>query len=428
MTKRRNFARLVNGFVAVVLVAGIATQVFFPGKIFAAAQPIQTPRSLTLEAGATDGGSKPSGTVKHKFSFTVDGNNTASYNVGSITFQYCTTADAVASGIGCIIPPGLSLTTAALTTDGGGITGFNTTPVLSANEDAGDPNLGTNNTMTIELASPVTINAATTLTKEFSPVVNPNNTRCYTGVSPASNNCTFYVRIYVYAGTGGGALDTSAAEDYGVVAASTATPITLTGNMPESLTFCTGATIGVNTGSVPDCSTATSGDISFDRLFSPTDTAQATSQMAASTNANNGYAITVNGTTLENGSYNIAGMGTTAYSVQGTPQFGMNLVKNTAFCGASCDLGADVTAAGGSLYNGEALTGYATGGGNCTSAGCAQFTFNTGATVADSLVGNNSTGASDAQIYTVSYIVNVPGSQAAGTYATTLTYICTATY
>lgn len=436
MVRQHKLTRFLSGFGALVLLIGLVAQILVPSNVLAAGpQPIQTPRSLTLEAGTTNGGSDPGGTVKHLFNFKVDGSNSLNYNVGSISFQYCTTADAVTSpGIGCYMPPGLNLASATITTDSGGITGFNTTPVLSANEDTSDPNNGKDNTMTIELASAVTINAATSINVEFNSVVNPDNTECYSGTAPASNNCTFYVRVYAYAGTGGGTVytntsSTTTAEDYGVVAASTATPISLTGNMPESLTFCTGGTIGVNTGSVPDCSTATSGNISFDRLFSPTDTAQATSQMAASTNANNGYSITVNGTTLEDGSYSIAGMGaTSSYSVQGTPQFGMNLVKNTAFCGATCDLGANVTQTGGTLYNGEATTNYATGGGNCTSAGCAKFAFNTGDSVADSLLGNGSTGASDGQIYTVSYIVNVPGSQAAGTYATTLTYICTPTF
>jgi hypothetical protein len=209
----------------------------------------------------------------------------------------------------------------------------------------------------------------------------------------------------------------------GTLAAATSTQIHLEGNMPESLVFCAGATVGVNGGNVPDCSTVTTGQVNFDRLFSPTDTAQATSQMAASTNAGSGYAITVNGPTMTSGSNSIAEVGTADYSKQGTAQFGMNLVLNTDFCGTGCNLGADITATGGTIYNGEALTGYDTGGANCTIAGCAQFKFTTGDSVADS------TGAhSDGQIFTVSYIVNVPGSQPAGLYDTTLTYICTPTF
>lgn len=39
-----------------------------------------------------------------------------------------------------------------------------------------------------------------------------------------------------------------------------------------------------------------------------------------------------------------------------------------------------------------------------------------------------SVGTGSGQIFTVSYIVNVPGSQPAGNYTTTLTYICTPTF
>jgi hypothetical protein len=55
-----------------------------------------------------------------------------------------------------------------------------------------------------------------------------------------------------------------------------------------------------------------------------------------------------------------------------------------------------------------------------------KFRFVSGESIADS--GNAVLGASDSQIYTNSYMVNVPGSQAAGTYTTTLTYICTPTF
>ena len=60
-----------------------------------------------------------------------------------------------------------------------------------------------------------------------------------------------------------------------------------------------------------------------------------------------------------------------------------------------------------------------------------NFAFQNGDVVANSgytAGGPGSPVASDSQIYTASYIVNVPGSQAAGTYTTTLTYICTPTF
>src|SRR4051812_30240011 len=75
-----------------------------------------TARRLTLQAGATDGGSKPSGVVNHKFDFTVP--NAGNANIGSIKFQYCT----LASG-SCTTPAGLSTTSATLGTQSGA-TGF----------------------------------------------------------------------------------------------------------------------------------------------------------------------------------------------------------------------------------------------------------------------------------------------------------------
>ena len=71
----------------------------------------------------------------------------------------------------------------------------------------------------------------------------------------------------------------------------------------------------------------------------------------------------------------------------------------------------------GTNYRGAAATGYAV---------VNNFKFTTADVVAAS--NNGGAGGSDAQIFTVSYIVNVPGSQPAGTYTSTLTYICTPTY
>ncbi len=65
-----------------------------------------TVRSLTLQAGATDGGSKPGGVVNHLLTFTVPSTSP----VGSIKFEYCTTASIAA----CVTPTGLVTTSATL--------------------------------------------------------------------------------------------------------------------------------------------------------------------------------------------------------------------------------------------------------------------------------------------------------------------------
>jgi hypothetical protein len=336
-----------------------------------------TSRSLTLQAGVSDGGSKPGGVVNHFFAFTLPGGST----VGSIKFSYCTTAAG-----SCTTPTGLVTTSATLGAETG-VTGFtidsstNGAPYLTRSAAA----IGSNVAATYRLDS----------------ITNPTTT-----------NYTFYVRIATYASTD----TTGGTTDTGNVAASTATQILLDGTMPESLVFCTGATVSTTSG-VPDCSTATAGTISFNQLFSPTDTATATSQMAASTNAGSGYAVTINGPTLTSGSNTVTAMGSATTSIKGLSQFGLNLKANTTSA-SNPAIGTEVApAANGTNYKGQAATGYNTAD---------TFKFTTGDTVANSA--NGGAGGTDAQIFTVSYIANVPGSQPAGTYTTTLTYISTPSF
>ena len=353
-----------------------------------------TSRSLTLEDGATDGGSLAGGTVKHFFSFSL---HDTTDSLGSITLQYCTTAAAVVSGIGCNAPTGVDVSGAALDNQTGA-TGFTT--VTTTNQD--DASDGIINTITLGRGAAANlVSDPTATTYEISGVVNPSTA-----------NQTFFVRISTYSSLDG----SGAALESGTVAASTASAINLQGTMPESLVFCTGETIS-KTGGVPDCTTATSGDISFNQLFDPTSTAHATSQMAASTNAGSGYAITVGGPTLTSGSNTINAIGGTAEtSTLGTSQFGMNLAVNTTpAVGSAVDPASNST-----NYLANAQSGFDTAD---------NFAFDDAAlnTVAASDDGG-SAGPSDSQIYTASYIVNVPGSQPAGTYTTTLTYICTPTF
>ena len=334
-----------------------------------------TTRSLTLQAGATDGGSLAGGTVNHFFEFTVP--NVGDGNVGSIEFLYCT----IASGT-CITPTGLDTTSATLGSESGA-TGFS-----AVNTTNGSPYL---------TRTAASVTAGTTLSYQLGDVVNPT-----------AVNETFFVRISTYTSTD----TTGSPVDEGTVTASTAEQIVLTGTMPESLIFCTGETIST-TASIPDCTTATAGTISFNQLFSPGATATATSQMAASTNASKGYSITVNGPTLTSGSNTIDAMATTAAGVVGTGQFGLNLKDNTA-----PDVGIEVAPSpDGTDWKGQATTDYGT---------VDNFKFVTGDSVATS--DNGGAGPTNSQIFTKTYIVNVPGNQPAGDYTTTLTYICTATF
>lgn len=381
-----NVKNIFSVFAVFVIALVLTLQAFVP---IASAQIVE--RKLSLSAGNTgDGGSKPSGVVRHEFSFRP---GTANLNVGSIKFEYCTTA-ADAGGSTCTMPLGLS-TTSTTSEFQDGATGFTLN-----NTTNGAPYL---------TRTAAQISGTPLLTYRLNTVTNP------------SDEGTFFVRITMYSSTDA----TGSPVDSGSVAASTAEQIILEGTMPESLVFCTGETVGVNVGSgLPDCSTATLGSIEFHELFSPTTTAVSANQMAASTNAGTGYVITVNGPTLTSGSNTITGLAapTTAAASRGTSSFGLNLVENTdatslTYGGAL--IGANITGSG-LNYNGRASAGYDT---------TDTYKFVSGDVVADSNLDNTGNpDPSNAQIYTATYIANVPGSQAAGTYTTTLTYICTPTF
>jgi hypothetical protein len=331
-----------------------------------------TQRSLTLST------SEISTSGNDSFSFyTATGGN-----VGSIEFLYCTTAD-----LTCVTPSGLTTTSATLTAQSGtGGTGF----TISA---------GTNGEPYITRTA-ASISASTQLSYTLS------------GITNTSTLGSFYVRITTYAAAslGGGSVDS------GVVSASTANQIVLTGIMPESLIFCTGGTINT-TGGIPDCSTASSGSISFNQEFSPTSASTASSQMAASTNGLYGYNITVTGTTLTSGSNTIPAMGTSALSQWGVSEFGLNLVANTTTSSTPAVGSSIAPSSNGTTFRGQPVSGYGT---------TDWWEYVPGASIADSYDGG--AGPTNIQIYTVSYIANVGGSQVAGTYTTTLTYICTSTF
>lgn len=363
----RSRTKLFRILTCVVLLAATFSLVFVNNDTYAAEQI--TARKLTLIANGTNGGSQADVDANHKFDFTLP----TTGDVGSIQFLYCTTAAGT-----CTKPTDLVTTTATLFSQSGaeGFTMVNTT------------------------------DGAPYITRTAASAGGAVSYQLNTVHNPSDENKTFYVRISTYASTDA----TGTAIDAGTVAASTATQIVLTGTMPESLIFCAGGTVSA------DCVTTTSGAISFNQLFSPTDTATASSQMAASTNATNGYTISVNGSTLMSGANSIAAMTEAAGGTRGSGQFGMNLKLNTD---ATSDpvVGAEVTPYFG-VHDGHTYQGQASAGYNTVD----SFKFVTGETVASSATGT------DAQAFTASYIVNVPGSQIAGVYTTTLTYICTATF
>lgn len=354
-----------------------------------------TTRSLTLQPVGTVGGSTPGGVVNHYFQFTVP--SVGNQNIGSIKFLYCTTAADPTGGSACVAPTGMTVTGGTLGAQTGA-TGFSSAFGGTYTNNDATATARVNGYYITRTAASVT--AGTTLTYVVQSITNP------TTVSDGTNSGTFFVRISTYASTNA----TGTAIDTGTVAASTANQIQLSGIMPESLIFCTGQTVTTN------CTSVTNGIINFNQLFSPTSTATASSQMAASTNAQSGYIITVNGPTLTSGANTIAAIGASAaVSTIGTAQFGMNLKLNTTPA-----VGAEVSpAADGTSTRGQAKTGFST---------VNNYKFNTATSDTVAASDFNTPGATNSQVYTVSYIVNVTGNQAPGTYTTTLTYICTPTF
>ncbi len=337
-----------------MLIAATAQTLLVPSSVSAAQI---TTRKVTLSNSA------PSGTSSYTFDFTTA--TTATFQ--SFSAEICTTASGT-----CTAPGGLSTTSSTLTSST--LSGTWTVSNATAGSLRGSAS-----------------GASSTASSSAGQIVFDNVT------NPSATNTAFYARITLYSDNAW-----ATAVDTGVVAASTATQIMLSGTMDETLVFCTGISItGTN------CGTITGNSVDFG-TFSSTSASSGTSVMAASTNSGAGYAITINGSTLTCGSCagspSIAALSSQTASSNGTAQFGANLRANT-----TPSVGTDPTGSGSGSYTAN----YGTAN---------QYRFVTGDSVAT--VAN----ATDANTYTVSYIVNVPGSQPAGTYTAIMTYIATATF
>jgi hypothetical protein len=329
------------------------------------------PRKLTLSSSKAFVTGDPN--VVHTFDFSL----ITAATLGSIKFEYCTTASGT-----CTLPTGLVTTSATL------------------------------DTQTVETGFSMvnTTNGAPYITRTPAAITGPLPSAVQYALggirNPSTTNTTFFVRITTYAS----ADTTGSSTDNGTVAASTANQIQLTGIMPESLVFC----VAEDFTSSFDCTTS-AGDNTVDfGFFDPSSTRTGTSEMIASTNAENGYSITVNGATLTSGSNTIPALASPTASSIGSSQFGLNLVANATPAVGVNRLQENAGAIG------EATADY--GGADPGYAGTNLYKFVTGDSVASSVEETNKTN------FTTSYIVNVEGRQAAGTYTATMTYICTATF
>ncbi|MBI2798180.1 hypothetical protein HYX70_02635 [Candidatus Saccharibacteria bacterium] len=195
------------------------------------------------------------------------------------------------------------------------------------------------------------------------------------------------------------AIDGTGAGSSGVVAASTASQITVSGTVDETLTFCTG-TSGITSSS---CAGATGTSAGLGTL-STSSAKTSTSQIGVATNAGSGYAITYTGATLTSGSNTIAACSSGCTSSTGSGQYGFNLRANT-----SPSVGSNPAGAG--LAN--PVANYNTNN---------TFRFATG----DTVVSNSS--ADDFRLFTVAYLANIANTTPAGIYSSTVTWVATPTF
>lgn len=227
-------------------------------------------------------------------------------------------------------------------------------------------------------------------------------------VNPAGTNQQYYLRISTYTDT---ACSTPSypGTDFGAVALDTTQALTVSANVQESLTFCTGTT------SAPaDCSAETGSAVHIgtgaDNVLSSSAPSGAISSMVAATNASSGYSITYFAANLSSSSDTISSVGATPTSFPGagTAAFGINLRQNTS---PSITNSADKTGSG----SGAVATNYNT---------VNQFAFvpSTATQVA------SASGPTQANVYTVSYAAQAGNTTKPGAFSTTFTYVCTGTF
>jgi hypothetical protein len=274
-------------------------------------------------------------------------------------------------------------------------TGFANSSSISQPTGLGDAAGWTGNTATagslrIAKAANATTPSAAGSVVTFNNVTNPSSVG------------TFYLRFSTYSDA-----TWTTIIDSGTVATSIVNAITVTASVDETLTFCV-----YNTGGA--CADSSTVPVALGTL-SNASTKSGTSKMDASTNASGGLSITYYGDTLKTGGgSSIAAVGNTpSTSNINSAQFGINLAANTTPSVGAAPSGGSVV--GTSPYDGTA--------GNAN-----KFAYLVSTSATPQPIANSAGAPTNTTTLTVSYIANIPGAQAAGSYSTLVTYICAATF
>jgi hypothetical protein len=167
---------------------------------------------------------------------------------------------------------------------------------------------------------------------------------------------------------------------------------------------------GFNTTDEPRLAFAiTNNNVALNNLSTST-TATGTSNFSVLNYTSYGYVVHLTGNPPQSGGYTLAGMSSTGPSQVGVEQFGINLRANTS----PITFGADPVQVPSSNFSyGAAATGYATAN---------NYRYGSGEVIAQS---TQSSGQTD---YTISYIANISGTTAGGSYRAQLRLICVGTY
>lgn len=314
-----------------------------------------TPIRLTMSSNI------PSAVSLYDFTFTIPQSET----LGSIKIHFCSNSPIV--GATCDIPAGFSDSSASLTSQNG-ISGF----TISSNSNGN----------TLILSRPPMSVASGVVSLNFSNVKNTSST--------GSN----YVRMQTFPTSDASGLPS----DIGGIAYDILYAFEVSTYVPPYLLFCDGQTINGL-----DCNGASGNLLNFGDL-SEQYTSSAQSQFLIATNAANGYAVEVEGTTMTSGNNILPPLGYDSSSVPGDNQFGINLTSNSR------------------PSIGQVTQGPGTGAPTAQYAQPNLFKFNPGDIIA------SSNQPSDYIKYTVSYIINISNRQAPGVYAATLTYVSVANF
>jgi hypothetical protein len=253
------------------------------------------------------------------------------------------------------------------------------------------------------------------------------------GITNPTGLGTFYGRILTYptggaasytpANTTGGTPVIGTPTDYGGIALSTVSNITVTSKVFETLAFCVFQTA---------CGTApalTLGDPTTGALSVSASYANSNAQWSLATNAGNGVNVTMTGSTLCRpggtcatgaNAYTIPAIGTTpTVSTAGSQQFGMCVNKNGSTA---------LTIAAPYIDSINNCTGITTG----TYAGTSKFGFDDNATTGTTSSAGSQVFSSTTDVPSVTgsltFLGNISAVTAAGVYTTSLNMVATGTF